>query len=244
MRSIESQTLWRAVLALTGVALGAAALLVHVSVGTSRAGDIGSVESSLGGGSRTGSPLTSTTTTLVAEDTVRPAPNPVSRLDQLASTGVGSAPVRLAIEAIGVDAPIEGYGVNQRTGQMDIPRNVRDVGWYQHGPAPGEPGSAVLAAHVDLSSQGRGVFFGLRRLEPGDRIEVTYADGSALEFRVVGRVVYDKDELPLETIFATDGAPVLTLVTCGGGFSDSIQSYDSNVVVYAVPLPPAEVEPS
>jgi hypothetical protein len=47
---------------------------------------------------------------------------------------------------------------------------------------------------------------------------------------------YLKDELPLEAIFSRDGDAVLTLVTCGGGFSASTGRYDSNVVVYAVPV--------
>ncbi len=119
---------------------------------------------------------------------------------------------------------------------MDVPSNVQDVAWYQFGPSPGQAGSAVLAAHVDLASQGAGVFFNLRDLEPGDIVEVDYDDGSRQTFRVEARVRYDKGEIPLDVIFATDGPPVLTLITCGGGFNPSIESYDSNVVVYAYPI--------
>ena len=53
---------------------------------------------------------------------------------------------------------------------------------------------------------------------------------------MVGRSTYLKNELPFDTIFSREGNPVLTLVTCGGGFSQSSRSYDSNVVVYAVPV--------
>lgn len=148
----------------------------------------------------------------------------------------GPRPVRLVVEAIGVDAPIEPYGVDSRTGQMDVPNNVSDIAWYRYGPRPGEAGSAVLAAHVDLVGQGPGVFFRLRLLEPGDVVRVAFADGSEARFRVEARATYQKDELPLEAIFSRRGSPVLTLVTCGGGFDRSASSYDSNVVVYAVPL--------
>jgi hypothetical protein len=72
-------------------------------------------------------------------------------------------------------------------------------------------------------------------LEEGDRVAVSYDDGSETGFRVVARVTYDKDELPLDVIFSREGPPVLTLITCGGGFNTNIGSYDSNVVVYAVP---------
>lgn len=65
---------------------------------------------------------------------------------------------------------------------MAIPSNVRDVAWYEFGSRPGEGGSAVLAAHVDLASQGPGVFFNLRDVDPGDFVEVEFSDGSVTGF--------------------------------------------------------------
>lgn len=144
-------------------------------------------------------------------------------------------PVGLRIDTLGVDAPISAYGVNQRTGQMAVPDNVTDVGWYKFGPSPGESGSAVLAAHVDLAGSGPGVVFDLDDLEEGDQIVVTHDDGTEIPFRVVARTTYEKEDLPLDVIFSREGPPVLTLVTCGGGFNTDISRYDSNVVVYAVP---------
>lgn len=145
-------------------------------------------------------------------------------------------PTRLRIGAIGVDAPIEAVGVDRRTGEMELPANVRQVAWYRFGPSPGQPGSAVLAAHVDYENQGPGVFFNLRTLDPGDRVEVGFEDGESRSFEVAARSIYRKDELPLDIVFARQGAPVLTLITCGGGFNPSIGHYDSNVVVYALPV--------
>jgi sortase (surface protein transpeptidase) len=145
------------------------------------------------------------------------------------------APIGLRIGELEVDAPIEPYGVSERTGQMAVPDNVTEVGWYKFGPSPGEPGSAVLAAHVDLAGSGPGVFFDLATLEDGDQIVVLHADGSESPFRVVARTTYGKNQLPLDIIFSREGPPVLTLITCGGGFNSDIGRYDSNVVVYAVP---------
>ncbi len=146
-----------------------------------------------------------------------------------------SDPVGLRIDKLAVDAPVDPYGVDRSTGEMDVPDNATDVAWYRFGPRPGEEGSSVLAAHVDLASSGPGVFFDLRTLNEGDSVVVDYADGSEARFRVVARVTYDKDELPLDVIFSREGPPVLTLITCGGGFNSNIARYDSNVVVYAVP---------
>jgi LPXTG-site transpeptidase (sortase) family protein len=126
------------------------------------------------------------------------------------------------------------YGVDDN-GQMDVPDNVIEVGWYKFGPSPGEPGSAVLAAHVDLAGPGRGLFYDLGQVEVGDTVVVTYEDGDERSFQVVARSTYPKSELPLDVIFSRSGDPVLTLVTCGGGFSRSTGRYDSNVVVFAIP---------
>ncbi len=145
------------------------------------------------------------------------------------------APVGLAIGGLGIDAHVTPAGVDRATGQMAVPDNVDDVAWYEYGPTPGDPGSAVLAAHVDLESQGPGVFFELRSLEPGDIVTVSYEDGTQRRFTVEARVIYDKSELPLDAIFAREGDPVLTLITCGGDFNWTERSYDANVVVYAVP---------
>lgn len=165
-------------------------------------------------------------------------------------TGSGSTaeadaqPVGLRIDAIDVQAPVLPYGVDQATRQMAVPDNVTEVAWYEFGPTPGAAGSAVLAAHVDLFGQGPGVFFELGRLDVDDVVHVDFEDGSDRAFRVIARTQYDKDELPTDVIFAKQGPAVLTLITCGGDFSRSDRSYDSNVVVYAVPIDGDEAPPS
>ena len=44
-----------------------------------------------------------------------------------------------------------------------------------------------------------------------------------------------KGELPVDEVFARDGAPHLTLVTCGGAFDYDAHAYTENVVVVARP---------
>lgn len=157
--------------------------------------------------------------------------------------GQNKVPVGIRIPALGQQATIIPVGV-EPNGDMEVPDNVTEVAWYKYGAAPGESGSAVLAAHVDLAGQGPGVFFGLRQLEPGSVIYVDFDDGSVETYRAEARTVYDKEELPTEAIFSREGPPVLTLVTCGGDFNQSIRRYDSNVVVYAVPVDTVPLEAS
>lgn len=147
-----------------------------------------------------------------------------------------AAPVRIAVPAIGVDAPVGPVGV-EPDGLMTVPEDVREVGWYRHGPVPGRDGSAVLAGHVDSRTQGRGVFFELGRVDVGDEVRVTDVDGTATTWVVTGRQAIDKAELPVDEVFRRDGAPRLVLVTCGGDFDAGERSYRSNVVVTAEPRP-------
>jgi sortase (surface protein transpeptidase) len=143
-----------------------------------------------------------------------------------------AVPERVRIPNLEVDAPVVSVGV-AGNGEMDVPADVRDVGWYRHGPAPGEPGAAVLAGHVDSREQGRGAFFDLRRLDVGARIAVIGSAGDVQRFEVVARRTYAKPRLPTDTLFARTGPPQLVLITCGGDFDREAGSYRENVVVYA-----------
>lgn len=216
--------------AVVGLVLAVVAVVIFVGIDPTEVGQAGAIEQSLTSNPTTTTPETTTTEPEQPEPLWQESVN-ISHVNP-----IRPVPISLTIDRIGVNAPIDPYGVNKRTGEMDVPRNVKDVAWYQHGPSPGADGSAVLAAHVDLTGQGPGVFFDLKKLNPGDFIEIEYADGSQLGFVVEARSTYLKAELPLEAIFSRSGPPVLTLITCGGGFDSSASSYDSNVVVYATPV--------
>jgi hypothetical protein len=144
-------------------------------------------------------------------------------------------PVRLEVPALGVDAPLDRAGVRP-DGQMELPDDVGRAGWYRFGPAPGAPGSAVLAGHVDDAEQGLGALAPLREAEPGQEVLVTDAAGATTRWRVVSRELLDKQALPVDLLFGREGAPRLTLVTCGGPFLPDVGGYRDNVVVVAEPL--------
>jgi len=163
-----------------------------------------------------------------AVSTARPAsPSP--------SSATGSAPTRLRIEALDVDARVIPIGVDDR-GAVAIPDDVDTVGWYRYGAAPGAAsGSVVLAGHVDSATQGIGAFRALWSAEPGTLIHLDRASGGPLTYRVVSRETFGKDAIPLTALFAATGAARLTLITCGGPFDSESRSYLDNVVVTAVP---------
>ena len=147
-----------------------------------------------------------------------------------------AAPVAIRIVDIAVDAAVERVGYDTATDAMEVPRSREIVGWYEHGPAPGEQGSAVLAAHVDWNRR-PGAFHDLVDVRPGTEVAIDYDDGTRRYFSVIALDRFSKPDLPVEQIFAKDGPAVLTLITCGGDFDRTARSYRDNVVVWAVEVP-------
>lgn len=148
------------------------------------------------------------------------------------------APVAISIGSIALSAPVERVGYDQRRDEMEVPRSREIVGWYEHGPSPGQPGSAVLAAHVDWNGK-EGAFYDLSDVVPGTMITVSFDDGSQRRFRAEALAQFSKPDLPVDRLFAKDGPAVLTLITCGGSFDRSAGSYRDNVVLQAVEIPAA-----
>jgi LPXTG-site transpeptidase (sortase) family protein len=146
-----------------------------------------------------------------------------------------AAPARIDIGGIGVAAPVVAVGVDAR-GRMEVPLDVRTVGWYRYGPGPGGGrGSAVLSGHVDDREQGLGAFHRLADVSVGDPVTVALADGTVLDYRVRTVERVPKTDLPVDLVFRRDGPPLLTLVTCGGEFDRAASGYTDNVVVVAEP---------
>lgn len=138
----------------------------------------------------------------------------------------------VSLPAVGVDgAPVRPVGV-EPNGEMEIPP-ADEVGWYRFGAAPGDPGSAVLAAHIAYDGVD-GVFRRLDRLGTGDEVVVSFDDGSDERYVVTGTATYDKDALP-DDLFSRAVPERLVLITCGGDFNPELRSYERNVVAYAAP---------
>lgn len=144
-------------------------------------------------------------------------------------------PRRLVIPALDVTTRIVPVGLDANDA-LEIPDDIRIVGWYELGVPPGaDRGSAVLVAHRDGREQGRGVFYDLGQLDVDDRIRVRTDADELLDYVVVARESIRKKGLPYEEIFAVDGPPRLTLISCGGYYDPDNGGYQDNIVVTAVP---------
>ncbi|WP_455357398.1 class F sortase [Streptomyces sp. SYSU K217416] len=153
-----------------------------------------------------------------------------------------TAPVRLRIPALGLDAPVLALALDDR-GRLEVPEfeDAMKVGWYRLGPRPGQPGPAVLVGHRDApAEEGTGdrdgfrnaVFARLGRVGVGDLIEAERADGQRLHFTVTGVETYRTDRFPTDRVYGPVPGPELRLITCGGAIGKN-GHWDSNIVVSA-----------
>jgi Sortase domain len=143
-------------------------------------------------------------------------------------------PVRLEIARIGVSTGLQRLG-RAADGTVEVPEGPHKwdtAGWYAGGTRPGDPGSAVILGHVD-STSGPAVFYRLRQLRPGDRVEVVLADGSRVRFAVERVEQFDKERFPTDDVYYPTLTPQLRLVTCGGTFDPASGHYRANVIVFA-----------
>lgn len=167
-----------------------------------------------------------------------PPADPVPRRPVAAPARVvdpGTEPARLRIPRLGIDAPVGAVDVLP-DGQLDVPEDAGSLGWWSGSARPGRSGgSTVIDGHVDTVRQGRGAFFALSTLVPGDAVELVGRDGRVLPYTVSARREYAKPALPVTEVFGPTPQPRLVLVTCGGSFDSARRHYADNVVVYAVP---------
>lgn len=177
-----------------------------------------------GGGTPTAAPATANGPSAGAQALPGPQPIPSAAV---------VTPVRLVAATIGVDeSALVPLDRDPGTGELDAPVDFHRAGYYRDGPAPGDPGPAVVAAHVD-DRAGPAVFLRLRELAVGDPVEVTRSDGTVVEFRVDAVEQYPKDAFPTQAVYGPQPGPSLRLITCGGTFDAAARSYRDNVVVYA-----------
>jgi sortase (surface protein transpeptidase) len=141
-------------------------------------------------------------------------------------------PARLLIPSLGVDAPVEQVG-KKADGSMGTPQKFGEVAWYALGPYPGQPGSAVIAGHVNNALTTAGVFEHLSQIPLGATITVLDASGRSIKFIVVTRTEYPTAEAPLQEIFSTQGPSQLVLITCAGDWIADAHSFNERLVVVA-----------
>ena len=147
------------------------------------------------------------------------------------SAAADPSPSRLLIPRIGVNARIESRGLDAYRNML-TPRDFHDVAWYNLGPAPGQPGNALMNGHVDWWT-GSAVFTRLAELRPGDRVTVVRGDGTRLTFKVTGSDTVAAGAR-VASLFAPSKSARLTLITCAGVWDPRTLSNTQRLLVSAV----------
>ena len=140
-------------------------------------------------------------------------------------------PLSITIPSLKVTSDLEQLGLGKNRA-METPKDPAKAGWYRPGTTPGAIGPSVIAGHVTWDGV-PAVFFKLTELEPGDRIDVSRADGTTAVFTVDRTATYPKDDFPTVEVYRNLDHAGLRLITCGGDYSRENSRYADNVVVYA-----------
>lgn len=143
---------------------------------------------------------------------------------------VPGIPVGILIPEIDVRADIQSLGVDTK-GEMEVPTNAYDVGWFKLGSRPGEVGSAVIAGHIDTKNGLVGVFANLHRLKEGNIIYVEDDMGEMYIFIV--RDIRILSPGFADDVFSRNDSQHLNLITCDGVWDKNKMSYDKRLVVFA-----------
>ena len=146
-------------------------------------------------------------------------------------------PRYLTVEKVGiVKARILPMGVNT-DGELDTPRNIFDVGWYEGSGKPGQGGTLVIDGH-NGGPHVHGVFKDLPSLNKGDTIKIERGDGEVFEYEVV-----ENNSIPLNESNAymstasrspEPGTESVTLISCTGEWSQAQDTYLSRQFTRAV----------
>jgi hypothetical protein len=141
-------------------------------------------------------------------------------------------PMTVMIPKIAVSASLESVPLSSNR-DVHAPFKWSDAGWFSRGPRPGAIGRAVIFGHLD-STCCPAVFWSLGTLQAGDVVQVRYASGRILSFRVLWQHTYANSSLPIRWLFGGGKGPrALILFTCAGIFHTDGTGYDHKLVIYA-----------
>lgn len=141
--------------------------------------------------------------------------------------------MRLIIPTIGVNAAIQRVGITPN-GEMEVPRNAGEVGWFEPGTRPGEKGSAVIAGHFDGKKGEAGVFFDLYKLRRGDKLFVEDSGGVSVVFVVLESRLYNPGYA--DDVYSRNDGFFLNLITCDGVWDGTKKSFSKRLVVFTEKL--------
>jgi LPXTG-site transpeptidase (sortase) family protein len=155
-----------------------------------------------------------------------------------ASPPLGDQPYMLVIDKLGVNAPVNTYGLDEQA-YPEVPTGPdakQVVAWYDFSARPGTGSNAVFAGHVTWN--GPAVFYKLTEMAAGDSIRLKGSDGTELVYTVSAVFSVDPADPDSIEVMQATASDVVTLITCTGTYSDTNDpvfggEYDERLIVRA-----------
>ena len=152
-------------------------------------------------------------------------------------TVAADRPRYLTVEKLRIrNARILPMGVNAK-GELDTPRNIFDVGWYESSGKPGQGKTLMIDGH-NGGPHVHGVFKDLPNLVEGDIIKIERGDGAIYTYEVVENKTIPLSEADSYMSTAArspeSGRESVTLISCTGEWSQQQGTYLSRQFVRAV----------
>lgn len=139
-------------------------------------------------------------------------------------------PKQIKIPKIGINAKVQKVKLTSG-GDMDVPTNIVDVGWFEPGTIPGKRGSAVMDGHFDGPNGEDGVFFNLKKLIVGDIIHVIDIKNQTVNFKVKQIKIYDQNDHPTD-VFKSSSGNHLNLITCTGPWDSATKHFTKRLIIF------------
>jgi LPXTG-site transpeptidase (sortase) family protein len=141
-------------------------------------------------------------------------------------------PRYIDIPSLDVHARVLKVGINA-AGELGTPDSVFDTAWFSGSAKPGQRGAVLIDGHVS-SWTTHGVFYGLKKLKPGDTIKIQSGDGKSFQYKIVKSQVYEADKVDMNAALApvTPNIPGLNLITCTGQVKSGTSEFNQRLVVF------------
>lgn len=120
-----------------------------------------------------------------------------------------------------------------KNNEIAVPGNIYDAGWYNRSAKPGQLGAMFIYGHVS-SWQANGIFYNLKRLKPGDTVNITRGDGKTFTYQVVSSKIYPYNSVDMKAVLTpvVSGTPGLNLMTCTGKIIKGTSEFNERLVVF------------
>ena len=176
-------------------------------------------------------------------ETKEPSESQNQLIEETPEVMITSLPSRMRIPALSLDYEIQVTGADA-SGTMQIYPALEVISWFDRSSIPGNKGNAILGGHNAWKGV-RSHIYKLDSLEIGDELEIVYADGSSLLFKLESVFVYPLATAPAYQIMDVHGVARLTLITCKAPFNHVTGTSDNRIVatfkeesVFVIPDPP------